>query len=71
MIKVRMRRENRYIKMKVKETENATWYTQRKEYVKMASIKKDKIGMLWCHSHIVLRLIEVEVKVSGMSLTSF
>ena len=31
----------------------------------------NKIVLLWCHSHIELRLIEVEVKVSGMSLTSF
>ena len=32
--------------------------------------KEDKIGLLWCHSHIELRLIEVEVNLSGISLTS-
>ena len=30
-----------------------------------------KIGLLWCQSHIELSLIEVKVKLSGMSLTSF
>ena len=25
------------------------------------TLKKDKIGLLWCHSHVELRLIEVEV----------
>ena len=32
------------LKTKVKETENATWYNQRKEYDKMANIKKDKFS---------------------------
>ena len=39
----------------------------------MATEKKqrNKIGLLLCHSHIELRLIEVEVKLSWISLTSF
>ena len=26
----------------------------------------DKIGLLWCHSHIELRLIDVRVNLSGI-----
>ena len=32
---------------------------------------RNKIGMLWCHNHNELRLIEVEVNLSGISLTSY
>ena len=37
------------------------------------SFKTDynKIGLLWCHSHIELRLIEAELKLGGLSLPSF
>ena len=30
------------LKIKVKETENATWYNQKREYGKMANTKKEK-----------------------------
>ena len=30
------------LKVKVKETENATWYNQKREYGKMANLRKDK-----------------------------
>ena len=30
------------LKVKVKETENATWYNQKREYGKMANLKKEK-----------------------------
>ena len=32
---------------------------------------RNKIGLLWCHNHNELRLIEVEVNLSGISLTSY
>ena len=36
----------------------------------LTPIVLNKIGLLWCHIHIELRLIEVEVNLSGISLTS-
>ena len=42
------------------------WAQLRGEISSILNI--DKIGLLWCHSHIELRLIEVEVKVIGMVL---
>ena len=39
--------------------------------VNISKIVTNKIRLLWCHILIELRLLEVEVNLSGISLTSF
>ena len=49
---------------------------QKKYWSEFAHIWKEswvrnKIGLLWCHNHNELRLIKVEVNLSGISLTLY